>query len=130
VNRALALVLIPALMATSSVMSALHTHAYSDHDHPEHHHGLAAHAHGVAWHPDDTNVHIEGCDPATHTVSFTFVCPAPPQVQSVDAEVSLPALPIPERRVERTVRHTDVRVHGPPSRTLASPRAPPLIALM
>jgi hypothetical protein len=129
VHRALALLLIPALIATSGVASLLHTHAYDDHDHPEHHHGLSAHEHHAALsHPDDVLPHLEGCDPGRHTVSFAFVCAAPLQVHAVDAELTLPATPAPGKQIERSVRHTDVRVHGPPLRTQASPRAPPLIA--
>jgi len=129
VHRALALLLIPALIATSGVASLLHTHAYDDHDHPEHHHGLSAHGHHAEpAHPDDGLPHLEGCDPGKHTVSFAFVCATPPQVHAVDAELCLPASPVLELQPGRAVRHTDVRVHGPPPRTQASPRAPPLIA--
>ena len=128
-HRALASLLIPALIATSGAGSWLHTHAYNDHDHPEHHRGLAAHEHHAEpAHRDDGTAHLEGCDPGKHTVSFAFVCAAPPQVHAVDAELTLPATAIPEIQIERSVRHTDVRVHGPPLRTQASPRAPPVIA--
>jgi hypothetical protein len=130
VHRALALLLIPALIGTSGVMSLLHTHAYDDHDHPEHHHGLSAHEHSTApSHPDDGTAHLEGCDPAQHVVSFVFVCAAPPQLHAVDAELTLPATPDVKTQIERGVRHTDVRVHGPPPRTQSSPRAPPLTHL-
>ena len=129
VHRSLALLLIPALLATSGVLSSLHTHVYDDHDHPEHHHGLAAHEHhSMPVVDDDGNAHLEGCDPGQHTVSYAFVCVAPLQVHAADAEVTLPATPKPEIRIERTVRHTDVRVHGPPPRAQSPPRAPPLIA--
>jgi hypothetical protein len=125
----LALLLIPALTATSGVASLLHTHDYTDHDHPEHHHGLAAHEHHTApSHPDDGVAHLEGCDPGKHTTSFTFVCAPPPHVHAVDAEITLLASPTPKLQIERTVRYAEVRVHGPPLRTQASPRAPPLIA--
>jgi hypothetical protein len=56
------------------------------------------------------------------------VCAGPPPVHRVNAELTLPATPSPEMLIERSVRHTDVRVHGPPPRTQSSPRAPPLIA--
>jgi hypothetical protein len=128
VHRVLALLLIPALITTSGVVSLLHTHVYDDHDHPEHHHGLAAHEHHAEpAHPDDGTAHLEGCDPGQHTVSFAFVCATPPQAQAVDAVIELPASLIPEARVERAVGYADVRVHGPPPRTQSSPRAPPLI---
>jgi hypothetical protein len=129
VHRALALLLIPALMVTSGVASLLHTHAYNDHDHPEHHHGLSVHEHHAKpSHPDDGTAHLEGCDPAKHVMSFTFVCAAPPQVHAVDAELTLPATPTAKLPFEHSIRHMDVRVHGPPPRTQASPRAPPMIA--
>jgi hypothetical protein len=130
VHRALTLLLIPALMATSGVASLLHMHAYEDHEHPEHHHGLSAHEHHAASsHPDDGTAHLEGCDPAKHVVAFTFVCATPPQVHAVEAELTLPATPRVEMRIECNVRHADIRVHGPPPRTQSSPRAPPVIAL-
>ena len=129
VHRALASLLIPALIATSSVMTSLHTHAYDDHDHPEHHHGLAAHDHHAEPpHPVDGTAHLEGCDPGTHAVSFVFVCATPPEMHGVDAEIGPPASLVPELRAQRPVGYADVRVHGPPPRTHASPRAPPLIA--
>lgn len=120
--------LIPALIATSGLVSSLHTHAYTDHDHPEHHHGLAAHEHhAVAVHADDDGVaHIEGCDPSQHTISFAFVCAAPPQVHAGDAELNLPFVPSPSPLSGSAVEYMDVRVHGPPLRTQASPRAPPI----
>ena len=128
-HRVLALLLIPALIAIPGVLSSLHTHAYDDHDHPEHRHGLAAHDHDpVPAHPDDGIPRLEGCDPGKHVIPFAFVCAAPPQVHAGDAELTLPSSPSSDLQVERTVRHTDVRVHGPPPRTQASPRAPPLIA--
>jgi hypothetical protein len=131
VHRALASLLIPALIATSGVVSLLHTHAYNDHDHPEHHHGLAAHEHHAEpSHPDDDGLaHVEGCDPGKHAVSFAFVSASPPQVHGVDAENAPPAPLIPELQIARAVRYADLRVHGPPARTQSSPRAPPVIAL-
>lgn len=126
----MALLLIPALIAIPGVLASLHTHAYDDHDHPEHHHGLSAHDHeAVPVHPDDGLPRLEGCDPGQHVISFAFVCAVPPQVHAVDAEITLPASPGSDFQVERTARHTDVRVHGPPPFSQASPRAPPLIAL-
>jgi len=130
VHRVLALLLIPALMATSGMAPLLHTHAYDDHDHPEHPHGLSAHAHhAAASQPDEGVAHLEACDPGRHRASFAFVCAEPPQVHTADAELILPAAPKPEVKAERTVRLTDVRVHGPPPRTQSSPRAPPKITL-
>jgi hypothetical protein len=130
VHRVLALLLIPALTATSGVVSLLHTHAYTDHDHPEHHHGPAAHGHDAEpAPPDGGTAHLESCDPGKHAMSFAFVWASPPQVHAVDAELRLPATPRVEMHIERSVRHADVRVHGPPPRTLSSPRAPPVTAL-
>jgi hypothetical protein len=130
VQRVLALLLIPALVATSGVVSSLHTHAYGAHDHPEHHHGLAAHEHdAMPAHPDEGTPRLEGCDPGKHVIPFAFVCAAPSQVHAVDAVIiSLPARFTPQLQIQCAVRHADVRVHGPPVHAQASPRAPPLIA--
>jgi hypothetical protein len=129
VRRVLVLLLIPSLIATSGLASLLHTHAYDDHDHPEHHHGLSAHGHDAARsHPDDGTAHLEGCAAGKHILSFAFICAAPPQVHVIVAELAVPATAVPEIRLERTTRHADVRVHGPPTQTQSSPRAPPLIA--
>ena len=129
VKGVLAVLLIPAMIATSGAVASLHTHAYNDHGHPEHHHGLAAHEHhAVPVQLDDGMPHVEGCDPGKHAIPFAFVCAAPPQVHPVDAANSAPAAPTPALRIERAVRYTEVRVHGPPPRTQPSPRAPPLIA--
>lgn len=129
VYRALALLLIPALFAASGVASLLHTHAYDDHDHPEHRHGLSAHQHDAApVHPDDGVAHLEACDPGKHAVSFAFVSATPPHVHAGDAEIVLPSSPVPESGIETAIEQMDVRVHGPPSRAQASPRAPPLFA--
>ncbi|MQA31107.1 MAG: hypothetical protein GEU82_14955 [Luteitalea sp.] len=128
-HRVPALLLIPALIATSGVVSSLHTHAYLDHDHPEHHHGLSAHEHHPApARHDDGVAHVAGCDPGQHTISFAFLCAAPPQVHAGDVEVALPSSPIGELQIQSTIEYSDVRVHGPPPRTQASPRSPPLIA--
>jgi hypothetical protein len=127
VHRVLALLLVPALIATSGVSFALHTHAYTDHDHPEHHHGLSVHHHdGTPTRAADGAARLDTCDPAQHTVSFAVACAAPPQHHAVDAEVGPRPSLSPELRVEPAVGDADVRVHGPPSRTQASPRAPPL----
>jgi hypothetical protein len=129
VHRALALLLVPALIATSGMPSLLHTHAYDDHDHPEHHHGLSAHEHHApASHSEGGGARLEGCDPGKHAVSFAFAGAAFTKSHAVNAELTLTATPTPEIRIDRRVRPTDVRVHGPPRRTQASPRAPPLIA--
>jgi hypothetical protein len=129
VQRVLALLLIPALIATSGVGSLLHTHDYTDHDHPEHHHGLAAHEHHLTPpHPDDGVTRVEGCDPAKHTVSFASLCAAVLQVMVVVAELRVPSRLTPDLKDWQPVGYADVRVHGPPPRSQASPRAPPLIA--
>lgn len=128
-RRALALLLVPALIATSGVASLLHTHAYRDHHHPEHEHGLSAHEHrGTSKPAVDGADRVERCDPAGHVVSFKFLCEAAPQAHTADAEFILPAAPCVEMQVQRGLRHQDVRVHGPPPRTQGPPRAPPLIA--
>ena len=127
-HRALALLLIPALIATSGAVSLLHTHVYDDHDHPEHHHGLAAHEHQpVVADNEDGRPHLESCDPGEHAVSLTFVCAAPPQVHALDADIDPPQSLAPQHEIKLAAQPTDVRVHGPPPRTLTSPRAPPAI---
>ncbi len=116
-----------ALVAASTHVSALHIHDYTDHDHPEHHHGLAAHEHHAAEsHEADAGVHLETCAPGQHAISFVFVCSAPQQAHAVDAEVVSPTITEPELPRHQAFDITDVRVHGPPPRTQASPRAPPL----
>jgi hypothetical protein len=127
VRRALAPILISALAATSSLVS-LHAHASRDHDHPEHHHGLSAHEHHLTpGHPDDDIARLEECDPAAHVVPFVFVCVAPHQVHHADAEPNGLAAFSLQLRIELAIGWRDVRVHGPPTRTDAPPRAPPLI---
>jgi hypothetical protein len=127
VHRVLALLLVPALIATSGVSFALHTHAYTDHDHPEHHHGLSVHHHdGTPTRAADGSARLDECDPAQHKVSFALACAAPRQYHAVVAEVGPPASLSPELQVEPAGVNLDVRVHGPPPGTQASPRAPPL----
>ena len=127
VHRVLALLLVPALLSTSGLSFALHTHVYTDHDHPEHHHGLSAHHHdGTPTRGAEGTARLDTCDPAQHTVSFAFACAALPQSHAADAAVVLSTSLTPELQIEPAVGNPDVRVHGPPSRTQASPRAPPL----
>jgi hypothetical protein len=130
VHRALALLLIPALIATSGAVSLLHTHVYDDHDHPEHHHGLAAHEHHQAARPsDDASPHLEPCDPAEHKVSFAFVCAAPLQVHVDLSELPGPAIVVPSIPIRSAPVVTDVRVHGPPFAVRIPSRGPPLTHL-
>jgi hypothetical protein len=119
--------LVQALVATTTVAASLHTHAYGDHDHPEHRHGISAHEHHGAANPADGTAHLEGCDPGSHTVSLTFTCTALLHEHAIDAEDVLPASATPQTQIEPAVGYADVRVHGPPPLTGASPRAPPLI---
>lgn len=127
VHRLVTILLGTILAPTSGQVSALHIHEYTDHDHPEHHHGLAAHAHQrSAPHQDDDGVHLESCDPAAHAVSLTMGCASLPQVNAVDAECASPSVLEPLVPLRSVSDLTDVRVHGPPGRTQASPRAPPL----
>ena len=111
--------------------SALHTHSYTSHGHPEHRHGPAAHEHPQPAlhhdeHEDHDAVHLESCDPGQHAVSVTVACPPLPRVDALDRQsehaTSVGRLVL--LRAVQTVR--DVRVHGPPFRTQAPPRAPPL----
>jgi hypothetical protein len=119
--------LIQALVATTGVAGSLHTHAYGDHDHPEHRHGISAHEHHGVAHPEDGTAHLKGCDPGSHTVSLTFTCAALLREHAIDAETVLPASAAPQLQIEPAVGYVDVRVHGPPPLTAASPRAPPVI---
>ena len=127
-HRVMATVLALALVSTWSHVSALHIHAYIDHDHPEHHHGLAAHEHEhhAESHAPDGTLRLESCDPGRHTISFVFVCAAPPQADAIDAEFVNSAVPAPQLRLQGVANISDVRVHGPPRLTQTSPRAPPL----
>lgn len=114
---------------------ALHTHAYVAHDHPEHAHAPAAHEHPQpAPHHDDEDededaVHLESCEPGQHVVSVTASCPPLPRVGVFDAQAAQ-AGGVHRLVLLRSAHSvTDVRVHGPPPRAQASPRAPPLITL-
>jgi hypothetical protein len=125
VYRLVALLLVPALMATSATTSLVHTHAYSDHDHPEHHHGLSAHEHhGTAPHGRDGVARLEGCEPGQHTVSLTFVSAAP-QIHTLDVELTVAPSGTSNLEPAEIVHDNDVRVHGPPGPPESSPRGPP-----
>jgi hypothetical protein len=127
VHRVVTILLGFVLVSTGGQVSALHIHAYTDHDHPEHHHGFAAHEHhrSVRHHDDDV-VHLETCDPGQHAVSLTMGCAPVPRVHVIDAECASPAA-VESLVPFRSVHHfTDVRVHGPPLLAQAPPRAPPL----
>jgi len=129
VRRVVAILLGVALVSTVGQASALHTHAYTDHDHPEHHHGLAAHEHHQsAPHQDegDAGMHLESCDPGQHTVSFVMGCASLPQMHAIDAEFESLSIVEPLAPLRSISEVTDTRVHGPPPRTQAAPRAPPL----
>lgn len=127
-DRALALIVGVALVAVSSQVSRLHTHAYVGHDHPEHQHGLAAHDH----HPpvahqdeDDTGPHIESCDPGRHEVLLTLGCA--PAMARVSVHAEAVQLPVLDRLVPLRIigTATDSRAHGPPLVPSGPPRAPP-----
>jgi len=126
VHRLIVVLLGIALASTWGQASALHIHAYTDHDHPEHHHGLAVHQHETKSHQADSSSRLESCDPGRHTVPLVFLCASPPQAQASDSEFVSPAVPAPVPRLDGAIDITDVRVHGPPHLTQASPRAPPL----
>jgi hypothetical protein len=129
VHRVLAaLLLVPAVVAASSAGRVLHTHAYQGHDHPAHHHGLAAHEHSaMAVHPDEGAPHVKGCDPGEHAVPFAFLCVAGPEPDIEPGDIEPAVLTAFDLQPVRFVRFADVRVHGPPARGSASPRAPPVI---
>lgn len=127
VQRLPAVVLGIILAASAGQSPVAHTHLYRGHDHPEHQHGLAAHEHQVeAPHDSGEGVHLEGCDPGEHAVSIVLFVAPPPQAPAVDAEFVAPAPATPALQLHHTVDITDIRVHGPPRRSQASPRAPPL----
>lgn len=127
VRRLVAILLGLAVVSSAGLMPATHIHRYADHDHPEHHHGPAIHEHRRAQAlPNDGLPQWTTCDPGQHAVSLTVGCAAVPLTQIVEAESSsatvLPSLV----RLQPARELTDVRVHGPPPRTQAPPRAPPL----
>lgn len=129
VPRVVAILLGLALASTPGRVSALHIHAYTDHDHPEHHHGLATHEHhrlASLQDDDDDAPHFESCDPGQHAVSFAMACTPLLQAHAIDAESASPSAFGPLVPVCSVRGLTDVRVHGPPSLTQAPPRGPPL----
>jgi hypothetical protein len=127
----LALLLIPALAATSGVTSLLHTHAYNDHDHPEHHHGPALHEHHYSEvaQPDRAEVTLESCDPGEHAVSVSLGWASLPNLHVVDSECGHTFTSDPLIIVCSITDRCDVRVHGPPSHSRIPSRAPPLTHL-
>lgn len=126
-HRFLASWLLLALATTLGGKSSLHTHLYRDHDHHDHHHGLALHRHGAAVPlPEDGAPHFQDCDPARHAVSFVVTSAVLPILEIVDGEVDAPPVLVHVHGAAPMVRDADVRVHGPPPGTAASPRAPPL----
>ena len=127
VHRLVAILFGIVLASASGQVSALHIHAYADHDHPEHHRGLAAHEHHRSSpHQDHDASRLESCDAGQHAVSLTMGCAPLPQVSTVDAECASPGVVEPLAPIRSISDLTDVRVHGPPGRTHAPPRAPPL----
>jgi hypothetical protein len=134
VYRAVAWLIISALIAAPGGLSTLHTHAYTDHDHPEHHHGPAVHDYHhlesraeARSESGDGLPHLESCDPGEHVVSIVLACAVTPQVLIAAAECGSAILIAPLIASQRTSDVRDVRVHGPPFRNQAPPRAPPLI---
>jgi hypothetical protein len=127
VRRLVAILLGLILASTVGQVSALHIHAYADHDHPEHQHGLATHEHNPsASHHDDDGLRLESCDPGQHAVPLVMDRTPLPQVQSIQIECPTPISVEPLLPLRSVSDVTEVRVHGPPPRTQAPPRAPPL----
>jgi hypothetical protein len=124
------------LFVSSTAVSSLHVHDYTDHDHPEHHHGPASHEHGHSTiadrdhHslPDEDRpaLEAEACDPGRHAISITMGCAHLPQVHAEFAELPAPTGDAPNAVIRSTIPLTDVRVHGPPFDTRIAPRAPPV----
>lgn len=127
-RQLLAALLVPALITASGFVSPLHVHEHGDHDHPEHHAGPASHVHAPARpnHDDDGRAHLDGCDPGRHAVAFNFISGVPSQHIAQPAEASRPAAVTPDLVIERSIRHHEVRAHGPPRRGCCPPRAPPV----
>ena len=124
-----------AFVGAAGQVSALHTHAYTDHDHAEHHHGPAAHehpqvlAHEPADHDgDDDAAHIESCDPGQHAVSFTIFCPPLPRVDPVDVPCASTGAFARLVLLRSAYSLADVRVHGPPPLGPVPARAPPSLS--
>jgi hypothetical protein len=135
VRRLLALVLAPALVASSAMASSTHVHEYAEHDHPEHHHGPASHEHAHSApaeqdHPPADDDHpafqAESCDPGRHAVAATFVCAQVPQSHVDLGDLPGPSIVAAAASIRSATPIVDVRVHGPPFDTRIPARAPPL----
>ena len=138
-RRFVALVLAPALVASSIMMSRLHVHEYLGHDHPAHHHGPASHEHGHSQEVQDhhspsgeddrPSVNAESCDPGRHAVAVKMGFAQLPHVQVDLGELPGPTLVVPSAPMRSASPVTDVRVHGPPFSVRIPSRGPPLTHL-
>jgi hypothetical protein len=137
VRRFLAVFAVQAMVLSITWGSFLHVHEYVGHDHPEHHHGPASHEHqhsalGARHHPshgvleDHPAMEAESCDPGRHAVAASTGCVPVSQVHVDLADVPGPANVVPVAPIRSAAPVTDVRVHGPPSRSRIPSRAPPL----
>jgi hypothetical protein len=136
VRRIVALVLVQALVVSTSMASSLHVHEYVGHDHPGHHHGPAAHDHDHPATADRDHHTLAGedrpawqaepCEPGRHAVSVSMSCACIPQAHVDLAELPGPTLAVPSAPIRSAVPFTDVRVHGPPFDAGTPSRAPPL----
>jgi hypothetical protein len=136
VRRLLASLVAFAVVFSTTAVSSLHVHAYSDHDDASHHHGLASHehqassserpSHGEDADHDDEAPHVEACERDLHVVPIvTMSCAdaVPLSIDMVPASGRLLLTDPADRRV--AVPFSDVRVHGPPGLNTLSLRGPP-----
>ena len=137
VRRLVALVLAPALVISSTMVSSLHVHEYIGHDHPAHHHGPASHEHGHSSEVDQAHdspsaeenrpsVNAESCDPGRHAVAVKMGCAQLPQVHVDLGELPRPTIVVPSAPIRSAPPIRDVRVHGPPFAGRIHSRGPPL----
>jgi hypothetical protein len=106
--------------------SALHVHAYLDHDHGDHVHGLAVHEHVALAEEVHDEPHVAACDPSSHVVRISYTATASTDVRPGIADT--PVVPALARALTpaSVVQLLDVRGHGPPPSPGHPLRAPPL----
>ena len=141
----LSLVLAVSVAVSSAAVSAPHVHAYRGHDHPEHQHGPASHAHehhhgspATLTHADHdahedegdvARIRVEACDAGDHAIRISGAAAPVSQAHVHLAVLSGPIVVAPAVPARLAIAPLDVRVHGPPPKTLLPARAPPLTLL-